>query len=186
MSYVSTQFLNQSSKNFTCEKLIIKNILESKQNELEIKTNISLKDVTADEISCDKVTSAVVECDDVTATNIECDSLLVNGQPITSRLDVEFYAVNVKSESNNVTGSVDITGNGTTSYAVFPSVYYGYDGEVYANATLTSAQLNQVVITNITASSFGFALNKSGAVNVYIVFQVVFHSDLTYPKVYGD
>jgi hypothetical protein len=79
---------------------------------------------------------------------------------------------------------------GTTNYAVFPSIYWGYNGEedVY-NAGETSAAVRPIVISTITSTSFRWSLNKSDNrnVNIYLLFLVVYNiTNSDYPKAYPN
>jgi len=102
----------------------------------------------------------------------------------------------------HVTGNEDIDAKmtlqnniyGTTNYAVFPTVYYGYTGDSgTSTAEETSRRLPPAVIYDITSTSFKFVCVIQGSsggsnenINVYFVFLIVYQIKNTdYPKVYS-
>lgn len=116
-------------------------------------------------------------------------NLTVSGTVSSSNTSMqqEFHFAQVGGNGSSVSSTVNITGNGSTNYAVFPSVYYGYSGSSGTyNATDTSSAMNTIVISNITSTHFDFHVSKSTGdnVNVFIVFMVVFSSSLNYSKSY--
>lgn len=99
----------------------------------------------------------------------------------------EFKYVQVTGNADNVSATVQITGNNSTNYAVFPTIYYGYSGSSGTyNVYNTSSAIKNIIISEITKTSFTFNLNKNNGdnVNVYIMFMIVYSSAFNYPKSY--
>lgn len=99
----------------------------------------------------------------------------------------EFHFAALTGNDANPSGTITLKGNqNTTNYAVFSAIYdnlpAGSSG-TYNNAAVSSA-LNQIVIYDITKTSFSWILNKATGnnVNINIVFNVIYSGDFDYPK----
>jgi cytoskeletal protein CcmA (bactofilin family) len=108
----------------------------------------------------------------------------------SSNLEVHCY--NLKGANSSDSGTLNLQHNTTNTdqYVVFPSVYYGFTGSSGTyDAKGSSGAIEPIVISNITASSFKWNLEKSTAdnVNVYLVFLVVYGvSNSDFPKSYSS
>jgi cytoskeletal protein CcmA (bactofilin family) len=108
----------------------------------------------------------------------------------SSNLEVHYY--NLKGANSSDSGTLNLQHNTTNTdqYVVFPSVYYGFTGSSGTyDAKGSSGSIEPIVISNITASSFKWNLEKSTAdnVNVYLVFLVVYGvSNCDFPKSYSS
>jgi hypothetical protein len=115
----------------------------------------------------------------------------VAGAAATTVPQFEILTVQVQGNAGAVSGTMTLTGNtaGTNRYSVFPSIYYGFTGSAGTyNAQETSSAIKQIVITNITATDFGYIFEKNTGnnVNVYINFLVMYNvSGTNYPKTYS-
>jgi len=100
----------------------------------------------------------------------------------------EFHFYNLRGNGSNGSSTITLNNNqNTTNYMVFPSIYYGYTGSSGTyNANSSSSALQNIIIYNITKSSFDWVVNKDTAdnVNLYICFHVIFSNALNFPKTY--
>jgi hypothetical protein len=138
--------------------------------------------------------STVNELTVITNTQIN-GNLNVSGV-ISSSNDVnetqmEVLTYQLTGNANTVYSTMALTNNGTetTNYVVLPSIYYGYTGSSGTyNAQDSSGALGQIIISNITESSFDWYVSKSTGnnVNVLLLFLVIYNVDgSTYPKIYS-
>jgi len=103
---------------------------------------------------------------------------------------VEFHRKHLTGDNyNKVTGTVTLTNNFGTDYAVFTSMYFGYTGgsdETYSQTETSGAISGNIIIANITDTSFewNLFLANNESINIYIIFMVVFNDSLDYPKSY--
>jgi hypothetical protein len=92
----------------------------------------------------------------------------------------EFIQYNLTGKSNQVSQTINLVNNiySTTDYAVFPSYYYGYTGSsgTYDLEETLGAIETQMIISNITNTSFVFNVNKSTGdnINIIVCFLVVY------------
>ena len=113
------------------------------------------------------------------------NSDLVKIFPVTSFYYIHFTGGNSFDASR---GTVELTTDyDTTNYAVFSSIYYGFSGSdgTYDDNS-TSAAVKTMVIYDIKKTYFKwvFSHGTSENLNIYVVFMVVFNSDLDYDKSY--
>lgn len=83
----------------------------------------------------------------------------------------EFKAVRVTGNASSASGTITLSSNisNSTDYFVFPSIYYGYSGSAGTyNATNTSQNVGNVIITNIAANQFQWTIGKNTGDNVQI------------------
>jgi hypothetical protein len=90
--------------------------------------------------------------------------------------------------SDNPTFVLQHNIHGTTNYAVFPTVYYGYSGSSGTyDLSGTSGTIQQMVVNSITATQFNVFFNRGSGdnLNVYVSCLVVYDAPNTdYPKAY--
>lgn len=103
---------------------------------------------------------------------------------------VEFHRKHLTGTEDKVTGTVTLTNNFGTDYAVFTSMYFGYTGSSAGTFTQTQtsgAITGNIIIANITDTSFewNLFLASNQSINIYIIFMVVFNDSLDYPKSYS-
>ena len=107
----------------------------------------------------------------------------------TNQNTSEYHYIHLTGNDDNVSGTIMLNNpNGTTNYMAFPAIYYGYGGSGGAYGVYdTSSAINNIIISDITTSSFKYYLNKSNNdnVNVFISFQVVFSNELNFSKSYN-
>ena len=115
--------------------------------------------------------------------------LHVTGQ-INAQSNMEVVTYHLTGDATKVYKTIGLHHNttNTTNYIVIPSIYYGFSGSggTY-NPTGTSGSVNEIVISNITDSSFQFNLMKDDGdnVNLYLTFLVVYGvQGSNYPKSY--
>jgi len=93
----------------------------------------------------------------------------------------EFNFIHITGSNANESGTITLFNNvfATTNYSVMSSFYYGYSGSggTY-DALNTSQALYQMVISNITATSFTYNFRKGTGnnVNIYVQFLVVYNA----------
>ena len=90
---------------------------------------------------------------------------------------------------NSGTIVLQMNGNKTTKYSVFPSAYYGFKGSKGTyNSIESSNSFCQVIISEITDSSFNWHVRKNStgnSTNLIIVFLIVYNAfGNDYPVVY--
>lgn len=119
------------------------------------------------------------------STNTYSSLDLVNVFPVT-----KFYNFKLIGSAGNVSHTQNIVPPANysgTDYTVFSTAYYGYvgSGGTYG-AEGTSGALHPIVISNITNTQFTWNLQKntSNNVNIFIIFMVVWNSELNYTKTY--
>lgn len=116
--------------------------------------------------------------------NIHCSGTVSSAD---TNLYQEFHSVVVGGNSGTITGTINLNvSQGNTNYAVFSSIYDnlpGGSGGTY-NSGDTSNALQTVIIHDITQTSFQYMIAKSTGnnVNLTVIFQVIFSSELNYNK----
>ena len=139
-----------------------------------------------------------IACTSIYADNPNCTStfagpLVANNGVYINGINTptfEILYVNVSGNASTASGTLALKQNKTytTVYSVFPSVYYGFSGSSGTySAMSTSSSINNIIISNITADSFVWNLEKQTGnnVNIYLVFMVVYNGvGNTYPIAY--
>ena len=119
------------------------------------------------------------------STNTYSSLDLVNVFPVTKFYNFQLTgSAGSVSQTQNIVPPANYSG---TDYTVFSTVYYGYSGSSGTyNAAGTSGALNPIIISNITNTQFTWNLQKSTSnnVNIFIIFMVVWNSELNYSKSY--
>jgi hypothetical protein len=110
------------------------------------------------------------------------DTDLINIFPVT-----QFHITEFTGNENNGNRSFKFDlkpSYGTTNYAVFTSIYYGYTGSSSGTYTVygTSSTMGQIVISERTETGFkvNFSSGTGDNLNIKLVCMVVFNDNLNY------
>lgn len=151
----------------------------------------TLKGLTVNEtaqVAGDTTLSNATVTSDLTVQGNLTVNGLINGQS-TNQTSLEIQYFQLTGNATSVSDTINLSnGNGTTNYAVFPSVYYGYGGSggTYNLNDSCATMANEIIISNRTAGSFNFNVNKSNGdnTNVYLLFLIVYSPQANYPVSY--
>jgi len=114
----------------------------------------------------------------------------ISNNTLVPSFEVLYY--HVTGDADKIVAKMTLQNNiyGTTNYAVFPTVYYGYTGSSGTwTAENTSRIIKHVVIYGITNTDFTFVMARGETdenINIYITFFITYQIKNTdYPKSYS-